>query len=217
MGTHAGTKSNAGRFASLLAGGACPRPIYDEILLEMHDCVVAPTLGAILPNWLLVIPRMSAINFAQWEGETGTNPSDLVRRILAKYGIGNYRAIWFEHGPSEAGSSVGCGVDHAHLHVIVDPPFSYLDLVSASTKAAQLAWQQRTARTAHRSVKMGGSYLIAASMDDAVIAKNVENVGSQFFRRVIAALVQQPDAWNYRTHPHIDNVRETIRIFGSPM
>jgi hypothetical protein len=27
-------------------------------------------------------------------------------------------------------------------------------------------------------------------------------------------LIQQPDAWNYRTHPYIDNVRETIRTFG---
>lgn len=51
-------------------------------------------------------------------------------------------------------------------------------------------------------------------MDQAVVAQNVESVGSQFFRRVIAELIHQPNAWDYRTHPHLDNVRETIRTFG---
>jgi ATP adenylyltransferase len=214
MGAQARMKPDVGRFASLLSEEPCPRPIYDEILLETHNCVVTPTLGSILPSWLLVIPRTPAINFAQWEAERGANPSILVGEILAEFGIGGHRVIWFEHGPSVVGSAVGCGVDQAHLHVIVDPPFTFSDFVSAATEAGQLAWQQRTARTAHRSVKAETPYLIAASMDDAVVAESVESVGSQFFRRVIANLIQQPDAWNYRTHPYIDNVRETIRTFG---
>lgn len=214
MEANAGVGSKVGRFTSLLAEGVCPRPIYDEVLSEMHGCVVTPTLGSILPHWLLVIPRMPAINFARWQAASGTQLCNLVQAILAKHDIDADRVIWFEHGPSEAGSSVGCGVDQAHLHVVVDAPFSFQDFVSRVIEASQLTWQNRSAWTAYRSVEPEASYLIAASLNRAVVAKNVENVGSQFFRRVIADLVQQPDAWNYRTHPHLDNVRETIRTFS---
>lgn len=213
MEAHAGVRPNVGKFASLLAEGGCLRPIYDEILLETHGCVVTPTLGSILANWLLIVPRTPVINFARWETADGAGPLDLVHAILTAHDITGSRVIWFEHGPSEAGSSVGCGVDQAHLHVIVDAPFSFQDFVSRAAEASQLTWQNRSARTAHQSVKPEASYLIAASMDRAVVAQNVECVGSQYFRRVIADLVRQPDAWNYRTHPYFDNVRKTIRAF----
>src|ERR1700694_1921574 len=45
-----------GRFATLLSAEACVRPVYDQILTEFSDCVVTPTLGSILPFWLLIIP-----------------------------------------------------------------------------------------------------------------------------------------------------------------
>jgi ATP adenylyltransferase len=215
MESDAGKKPrHTGRFAFLLAPGECLRPIYDEVLLETHGCVVTPTLGSILANWLLVVPRTPVINFARWLAAGGAQPCDLVEAILKKYDIANTRVIWFEHGPSDVGSSTGCGVDQAHLHVIVDAPFSFHDFVSGVTEASQLAWQNGSARTAHQSVKPEASYLIAASMDRAVVAQKVESVGSQYFRRVIADLVQQPDTWNYRAHPHLDNVRETIRTFS---
>ena len=206
-------RADVGRFASLLAKGECERPIYDQILLETHGCVLTPTLGSILPRWLLVIPRIPAINFAHWEAITGTNPYDLVHCILANCEIGNDRVIWFEHGASEVGSRVGCGVDQAHLHVIIDAPFSFVELVSTAAQTSQLTWQHRIASTAHQSVELGASYLFAASMDDAVVAQNVESAGSQFFRRVIAKRTRQADTWNYLTHPHIENVRETVRMF----
>jgi hypothetical protein len=213
MEAHAGVSPDIGRFSSLLAAGSCPRPLYDEVLFETHGCVVTPTLGSILPKWLLVIPRKPVINFALWQAACGVSPYAPVQTILAKHGIADNRAIWFEHGPSEAGSSLGCGVDQAHLHIVVDAPFSFQDFISRAMAASQIKWQSTSAYAAHSSVGLEQSYLIAASADRAAVANNVESVGSQFFRRVIADLVQQADAWNYRTHPHFANVRETIRTF----
>jgi len=215
MQAHAAVEYAASRFASLLEEAGRHRAIYDEVLLETHGCVVTPTLGSILPNWLLVIPRTPAINFAWWQAASGTQACDLVQSILAKHNICGKRVIWFEHGPSEAGSSVGCGVDQAHLHIVVDAPFSFQDFVVEAAKTSQLTWHNRSARIALQSVNPLASYLVAASMDRAVIAQNVESVGSQFFRRLIATLIQRPDVWNYRTHPHLDNVRETIRAFST--
>lgn len=215
MKAHADAKHHVGRFDALLAEGACPRPIYDEVLLETHGCVVTPTLGSILPNWLLIIPRTPAINFARWESADGTQPHDLIRTILAKHDIASHRVVWFEHGPSEEGSSIGCGIDHAHLHLLLDAPFSFQDFISSVMAHSRLRWQGTSAQAAHRSVDTNRSYLIAASEDHAFFAEQVDNVGSQFFRRVIADLVDQSQAWDYRTHPHWQNVQETVRTFGS--
>jgi ATP adenylyltransferase len=213
MNSNTGGRTDGGRFASLFAEARCPRPVYDRILFESNGCAVTPTLGSIVPGWLLVVPRMPAINFVRWKSATGVNPHDLVQGILTMLNVAAERVVWFEHGPTEQGSSIGCGVDQAHLHLIIDAPFAFRDFALAAAKAGELDWQTRSAETAHTSINPRFSYLIAASVKQAVVAEQVEGVGSQFFRRVIADLVQQPHTWNYRTHPHLDNVRRTIRAF----
>src|SRR5712691_11051269 len=114
------TETDAGRFAALLCEGGCPRPEYDQVLFEGHGYVVAPTLGSIIPNWLLVIPRESFVNFAHVRAVTGTEPHQVVTEVLERCGIESARGYWFEHGPATRGSQLACGVDHAHLHVIID-------------------------------------------------------------------------------------------------
>jgi hypothetical protein len=57
MEEHIDVRPNVGGFAFLLWEDVCPRPIYDEILLETRGCVVTPTLGSIIANWVLIIPR----------------------------------------------------------------------------------------------------------------------------------------------------------------
>jgi ATP adenylyltransferase len=217
MEAHVAVAPPVGRFAALMADGACARPVYDEVLFETHGCVVTPTLGSILPNWLLVVPRASAINFARLRLTGAAEPSHLVEAILAKFEIALGRAIWFEHGPSAGGSLVGCGVDQAHLHLLIDAPFSFQDFVREAKQASGLEWDRGFAQTAYRSLKTDMSYLLAAEADRAAVAQNVENVGSQFFRRVVAKLIHKPEVWDYRSHAHLNNVRETIRNFGGPL
>ena len=203
------------RFVALLSPGTCSPLPYDEILFETSGCVITPTLGSILPYWLLVIPRVPSVNFVQWRTETRIEPYRLVGDILAQCRIESSRAIWFEHGPAERGSSVGCGVDHAHLHVIINAPFSFDAFIAAAAGAGGANWRERPIQKAYGSIFGATSYLLAASADRSVMVEGIDHIGSQFFRRVIAGLVDQPDAWNYRTHPHIENVRKTLEAFGS--
>jgi ATP adenylyltransferase len=202
------------RFASIFTATGCPRPLYDEVLFEVDGCVVTPTLGSILPHWLLVIPPQPVANFAQWRMATGTEPHDLVRSVLAKRSIANSRAIWFEHGPAHHGSPLSCGVDHAHLHVIIDAPFTFQEFISATTAAANITWKARSVEAIYSTISAGNSYLIAGTSDCGFFSEHVDSVGSQFFRRIIAALTGQPHSWDYKTHPHIDNIRKTIQAFA---
>jgi ATP adenylyltransferase len=201
-------------FARLLSADGCLRPLYDRVLLETHGCVVAPTLGSIIPYWLLVIPRAKCLNFRQWQADTGVNPHQVIADVLTSLGVAPERVIWFEHGSSANGHPVGCGVDHAHIHVIVDAPFSLDEFVSSASATSSARWLPCSPATAYASITPAVSYLVAGSASGAVFAECVDKVGSQFLRRIVADLAGQPDEWNYKIHPHIDNAKTTHLAFS---
>ena len=198
------------RFRELLSGRNTERAAYDQVLLDKRECVVAPTLGSIVPGWLLVVPRRPAVSFRKWQALTGIDPIRLVGEILAELKIEAEQAIWFEHGPSAEGSSVGCGVDYAHLHVLVGPPFSFEQFATAAVENARVDWRRSSSQEAYSFISAERSYLVVGSLAGVLFAENVETVGSQFFRRIVAALVGMPHQWNYKTHAHLENVRRTV-------
>ncbi|RWX78575.1 hypothetical protein EPK99_08190 [Neorhizobium lilium] len=202
-----------GRFAPLLDPACQSRKIYDTVLFEVGDCVVAPTLGSIIPNWLLIVPTRPAMNFAQWYRGTGVNPQELIQEVSSTLRVELERIIWFEHGPSAVGSITGCGVDHAHIHVLVDPPFSF-QAFDAAVRAESDRWKPFNTSCVYDHILGNESYMIIGSDKRAIAGTSVEELGSQYFRRTIAGLVQKPHAWNYRTHAHIGNVRRTVKTLA---
>lgn len=200
-----------GRFYNLLSGLGSD---CDQVILETNDCVVAPTLGSIIPNWLLVVPHHAAVNFREWRSATGSSPDALLRAVLEKLDVRPGQAIWFEHGPSAAGSLLGCGVDHAHLHILIDPPFSFDEFVSVAIDASRIEWRAAPASAAYDAILPDASYLIAGTSGEAVIGENVDSIGSQFFRRVVANLAGKAEQWDYKIHAHLENVRYTLAAFG---
>jgi hypothetical protein len=117
--------------------------------------------------------------------------------------------IWFEHGPSTRGSVTGCGIDHAHIHILLQPPFEFSQFKSAAIDGSSLAWERGDGNP-YEFIGSGESYLIASSGGEFILARSVEAAGSQFFRRVIARLAREPSSWDYRLHPHHDNVAKTV-------
>jgi hypothetical protein len=105
---------------------------------------------------------------------------------------------------------IGCGADHAHLHLIVDPPFTFQEFGEAAETAANLDWRSERSNFVYASIGSRTSYLVAGSQGNAVFATNVETVGSQFFRRVVAKLAGRPSEWNYKTHPFLENIEATV-------
>ena len=91
------------RFRDLLCGHNSERAAYNQVLLETRECIVAPTLGSIVPNWLLIVPRCPVVSFRKWQAITRMDPVWLIGEILAELEIEAERTIWFEHGPSAEG------------------------------------------------------------------------------------------------------------------
>ena len=203
---------DGGRFAFLKPSAECPRPIYDQILFEANGCVVTPTLGSILPNWLLIVPRLRTLNFRRWGESTGVSPMTVIEAVMARCGASK-QTLWFEHGPAQTKSVLGCGVDQAHLHLIYDAPFSADELRLNAAETGKLDWSIGQPESVYASLLPRHSYLVVGSEKIAGYVEDVEHVGSQFLRKVIAGMVNRADSWNYQTHPHLAHIRETIRSF----
>jgi len=176
---------------------------------------VAPTIGAIVPNWLLVIPRDPVLNFRDWAELHGQRPIQLLQDLSLHLGLRADEIIWFEHGPYGTGTSIGCGLDHAHIHVLIRPCFSFASFTDKARSLSELDWTAGEYDDPYRMLAGESTYLMAGSGDSAIIAQGVEATGSQFFRRVVGALVDAGDAWDYRQHQHARHVRETVRTFRS--
>lgn len=202
-----------GRFAPLMSSDSAVREIFDTVLFDLEDCIVAPTLGSIVPNWLLVIPTCEAENFAKWKNMTGRSPFALVQRLASRLRLEFERVTWFEHGSHAAGSITGCGVDHAHIHVLIDAPFAFSAFEEA-VRAQTKGWETVDPSKIYEALSPTRSYMTAGSGERAIARMDVEELGSQYFRRVVANLVRQPHVWDYRTHPHIGNVRRTVEALS---
>lgn len=196
------------RFSNILSG-TCPKPLYDTVIRDTGTVVVTPTLGSIVPNWVLAIPKRHAANAARWGQDWSAAPLQIVEDIARSFRRDLREVIWFEHGATEPRSVVGCGVDHAHIHILLEPPFSFDRLCEEVTSDVGLRWCSGRG-DAYAALDACRSYLVVGSGDQFLFAQSVETAGSQFFRRAIARIVGREAAWDYRSHPHIENVAETI-------
>jgi hypothetical protein len=188
---------------------------HDRPLLARADWLVVPTLGAIVPNWLLLIPRDLVLNFRALVELRGRSPEHMVADVVQHLGLRKDEIIWFEHGPCVAGSLTGCGLDHAHIHILIRPRFSFEAFAEKTRALCKLEWIGGASEGAYNRLSIDRSYLIAGSGDATIIAQDVEASGSQFFRRVVGALADVGEAWDYRQFPHADHIAETIGTFRS--
>jgi ATP adenylyltransferase len=196
------------RFANILSD-ACPRPLYDTVLRDTGTMVVTPTLGSIIPNWILAIPKRHAANAARWAQDERNDPLLAIKDVTRSFGRDPRDVIWFEHGATEPRSIVGCGVDHAHIHILLTPPFSSERLCEEARAEVGLGWSVDRG-DAYAAIDSSQSYFVAGHGDQFLLAQSVETAGSQFFRKAIARIVDRDAAWDYRSHPHMENVVETI-------
>lgn len=202
-----------GRFAELLRQPATEQASHNQPLLEGPDWVIAPTLGAIVPNWLIAVPRKPAISLRDWKILYDICPRNILEDLNAHLTTTFSDLVWFEHGPTTFSSTVGCGTDYAHMHIILRPRFSFVDFADQSVFSSNLTWKRTTLENAYENLPNAGSYLIAGSGNACIFASHVESVGSQFFRRVVSVLSGQSSSWNYKQYPHMNNVAKTIENF----
>lgn len=200
------TSSTAGmacRFCAF-AQGRTEREI-DEVLVRTQQYFVVASIGALVPGWILICTNEHRANFAGKYAHAELIDLRLrMARALAK----EFRlpVRMFEHGAVGAGTHTGCGVDHAHIHLVA---FEADLIVDGSS---DLDWRASTASSVD-SFGDGREYLFYAK--DALSEDPVGRIAfppqptSQFFRRAIAHALDRADEFDYRTHPYVENALTT--------
>ena len=171
-----------------------PEP-WDQIIYRTERFVVVPTKGALVPGWLLVIPKVHVLSLSEL-GASAAQELDLLvpllrRRLEDSFGPVNM----FEHGAIRPNTNFGCGLDHAHLH-LASLPFDLADFVRRRTI---WAWQDSSAPW-HRGPS-ASPYLAMESRSAVWLKALPPQLPRQFFRRIIAERLGAPDSYDYDRFP----------------
>ena len=188
------------------------RELWDTPIFESRSFVAIPTVGALVEGWLLVVPRTPALSFARLStaqfSELGKFLDAIVPPIESAYGP----VAVFEHGPAIANSSVGCGVDYAHLHLVP----TRCDLLAGARKiAANIRWEQITSFDETRkylSFAHGYWFLKQNYRSDLCYLGTCAygHSKSQLFRRVIANYLGRPSVFDWKISPGESIIASTV-------
>jgi hypothetical protein len=133
----------------------------------------------------------------------------VARRLIRIYGT----VSAFEHGPGEQQRKVGCGVDHAHLHMV---PIDF-DLLRAVTPLlpTDSRFESASFNECQLSAKAGSDYIYVEQPLGKGWMIRHQGLGSQLLRRAIATRLGAPSEFDWRTNPQIENIHSTILAFAA--
>ena len=183
-----------------------PDPICDVPVLTTSDALVVPTIGAIVPDWLLVVPRTCTLSLAGATAEVRRSVLDLAEAVSLRVGRPE-KTVYFEHGPATSGSTVGCGVDQAHLHVL-NTEFNVLEMALADDS---VDWSLTDGGDPWARLAGTEYYFIQSNGRAYMGSPRVPQ--SQYFRKHIACAAGVPWQWDYKLWPNYENVRRTYERF----
>jgi ATP adenylyltransferase len=187
---------------------------HDSPLFESKNYFAITSVGALVPGWLLIFPKAHTANLAQ---HYDRDEFVVFRREVATRLESTFSAPvrMFEHGPVCHGSQLGCGVDHAHLHV-VPLPFS-IESVARKGPSAHSWTSMKSTEVALNGGNM--EYLLCSDnpneFDPSVSIAFPSELTSQFFRRIVAAKLGRETEYDYKFHRQLPTVRETTQLLGT--
>ena len=194
---------------TLLNANYLPQNPWDYVIESGTNYVIVPSKGALLPGWLLVVgtkhhlsrASMALHEFADFE--VGIQQACAI--VQPKFGP----ATVFESGPSYKGTSIGCGIDHVHVHVL-PLQFSLADATRRIfTDINWVIWNEfRQLQDLHT---LGEPYYFIKEPDREPLYTVPTVRSSQLLRKVIAAETGQTDLWDYSQYCGRSNARKTLK------
>lgn len=197
-------------YCSSFLVGRRSRP-WDTVLFESDNFVVVPTRGAIVEGWLLVVSKEHVLCMGALARGIHRELCEIVEHTSSVFEQAYGRPTVFEHGPSKTGLGIGCGVDHAHLH-LVPLDFSLRSATARSLERFRANWVPSAEGLG--SLKglheLGRSYLYLAEPGASAVHCASDTLPCQFMRRVIAKECGLLEEYDYHTHPRQVSVVKTV-------
>lgn len=189
------------------------KAFYNEILFESENFIVIPTLGSLVEGWLLIVPKNEYLSIQCIEKESLLNELQELSHSVAELMIIEFGSVtMFEHGAIKPKSTVGCGVDFAHLHLV---PVNF-DLLQGVEKFLGLSYVWRKVlnlKDAIRSSEKGTEYLFLTDQLGNSFITQSEKIQSQLFRKVIATYLGVPEKFDWKKFHETENITNTIQRF----
>lgn len=156
-------------------------------------------------GWTLVVPADHIMSLAEMNSDRWLRFAELMNRArdLVENVYGD--TVLFEHGSAGPGRPAGCGVDHAHLHIV---PIR-LDLRTAiaqlGDKFERIVWEPAGNRP---SANKRTDYIYISDETGDWIT-HAEILPGQVVRRAIAKHIKVP-LWDWRDDYHLDVSARTL-------
>jgi ATP adenylyltransferase len=181
---------------------------WNQRLHESEHFMVLPSLGALVEGWLLIAPKEHFLSMGAMpehlEPEFIALKCEVMELVERLFGP----AVVFEHGPSARKHAVGCGVDHAHLHVV---PVGYdLEFAVSQFLPVNAEWRNGTLDSCRAAFESGTDYLYLEQLHRNGRIVCHDGLGSQLFRRAIAKCIGVENEFNWRQYPQFANIWKTI-------
>lgn len=189
------------------------KEFYNKILFESKNFIVVPSLGALVEGWLLIVPKQEYLSFQYLDSisllEELEEFSQQIAQIMTKeYGY----VTMFEHGALQSESTVGCGVDYAHLHLV---PINFDLILGLETfLGTRYDWNIVSGITdALKKKKEKSEYLFYKDYKGNSYIVNDKKIPSQLFRKVIAQYTNQKEKYDWKEYHQEENILKTIKKF----
>lgn len=203
---------HACKFCANIFGEERANSPWDRPLLLTDNFALVPSLGSLVPGWLMAIPRRHILSMASLTHEEANELGEIIRLACGtlKDTFGVAPTI-FEHGASQNNQLVGCGIDHAHLHIV---PLDF-DLAEIATQHGIWSVLERGSKslipTELMSLSANRPYLYLRTPGNASLLSQPRPQVSQFFRRLIASqLGFGQNQFDYRVEAFEENCAITV-------
>lgn len=194
-------------FCRSLLTGTSGAP-WDTILKETERFVVSPTKGSLLPGWLLVVAKRHAI----CSGALTTNELKELQNTIAmakeivRENFGPPTV--FEHGPSCAGTALGCGIDHQHVHVV---PLHFSLTRAVNALEPYIQWETLSEISGTKPLHRAGiAYALVQEDGGPMLWCRPPDGVRQMFRQAIAHGMGIPQEYDYAEFPQLPNTVRTL-------
>lgn len=170
-----------------------------EIPFRTPDFVVFPDAAPIAPRHSLIVPQDHVLSFSRLDVDRQHATQRLVDYLTTHISAPeDYVPYVFEHGSKEADETVGCGITHAHLHVLYVPAgcLNDPDHVEEFTEYSDL-------RAAWDALGKEDYYLfgrVEGPVHATVVQEAAELKCSMFLRKWFASQMGRPDLADYRRY-----------------
>jgi ATP adenylyltransferase len=184
------------------AGGSLGSSPWDHVVHRSDRFVVVPSKGALVPGWLLVVPKEHLLSMAEVTESSSREELDQLLSIVKSRVEAAFGPVTlFEHGATCPNSNFGCGIDHAHLHMAV-LPFNLLEAVRRTHP--EWSWMQSARPWSHGGPREA-PYLALAGPDGIWLESQPPTVPRQFFRQMIAQSLGKLHEYDYDRFPRPEN------------